>query len=139
MNVHFSQTSEDWATPQDVFDKLNEEFHFTLDAAASAENAKCDRFFDKNTDGLKQDWSGERVYVNPPYNRYTMGAWLAKMAECKADVCVALLPARTNTSWFHDFILGKAEIRFIRGKLKFNGYKWEAPFPNIIVVFRRQN
>jgi phage N-6-adenine-methyltransferase len=136
-NVHFSAKSDEWATPQALFDELNDEFKFTLDPAASIDNAKCAKFFTLEEDGLTRDWSGERVFCNPPYNRYVINKWLRKMASKEANIVVALLPARTNTSWFHDHVWGQAEIRFIRGKLQFNGYKWQAPFPSMIVIYRK--
>lgn len=136
MNVHFSEKSIEWATPQDLFDELDMEFRFTLDSCASKENAKCSRFYTKEEDGLTKDWTGERVFMNPPYARSSIAKWLKKASESNAELVVCLLPARTNTSWFHDYVWNKAEIRFIRGKLKFNGYKWQAPFPSMIVVFK---
>ena len=136
MKVHFSSNTDLWATPQDTFDKLNDEFKFTLDPAENAENAKCKKFFTIEDDGLAQDWSGERVFCNPPYGR-VIGAWVEKMARGGADITVGLLPARTDTRWFHDFILGKAEIRFIRGRLKFGGSKNSAPFPSMIVIWKK--
>lgn len=137
-NVHFSGLTDDWATPQDLFDNLNKEFKFTLDPCASHLNSKVrTHYYTKEQDGLSKDWSRERVFCNPPYNRYVIKDWLKKMAEGKADIVVGLLPARTNTSWFHDYVWNKAEIRFIRGKLTFGGYKWQAPFPSMIVIFNR--
>jgi len=115
---------------------LNREFNFTLDPCASKKNAKCKKFYTKKEDGLSKDWSNEVVFCNPPYNRYTMNDWLKKMSSSEAKICVGLLPARTNTKWFHEYVWGKSEIRFIRGKLKFNGYKWQAPFPSMIVIFK---
>ena len=134
MNVHFSSKTPEWATPQDVFDKLNIEFRFTLDPAATKKNAKCKRFYTTKENGLKQPWKDERVFVNPPYGR-VIGAWVEKMATGGASVCVGLLPARTDTRWFHDYILGKAEIRFLRGRLKFGESKSSAPFPSMICVW----
>lgn len=135
--VMFSSAKGDWETPQDFFDTLHHEFGFTLDAAASAQNAKCARYFDEGHDGLSREWEGV-VWCNPPYGR-DVGRWVRKGLESgkKADV-VMLLPARTDTKWFHDYILGKAEIRFIRGRLKFGGCKNSAPFPSMVVVFRRE-
>lgn len=132
MNVHFSSQSDDWATPQDLFDELNAEFHFTLDPCADKDNAKCPQFYTREDDGLKKDWSDEVVFMNPPYGR-EIGKWVAKVAEGGG---VALLPARTDTRWFHDYIYGKAKIRFIKGRLKFGGHKNSAPFPSMIVIFK---
>ena len=128
-----SKTVE-WGTPQKLFDELNAEFHFTLDACANEHNHKCSYYFNKEQDGLKQPWGGQVVYCNPPYGR-VIAEWVKKAAESKTLV-VMLLPARTDTKWFHEYIYGKAEIRFIRGRLHFNDDKPSAPFPSMIVVFR---
>ena len=136
--VLFSSKEEKWATPQDFFDKLNDEFHFTLDAAASPDNAKCANYFTEEQDGLVQSWEGHTVWCNPPYCRKT-GLWVKKAyEEHQRTGCtvVMLLPSRTDVRWFHDYILGKAEIRFIKGRLKFGGNKNSAPFPSIVVIYR---
>lgn len=133
----FSSESVEWSTPQDVFDKLNEEFHFTLDAAATPENAKCERYYTKAEDGLKMPWGG-CVWCNPPYGR-TIGLWVKKAYESATKagcVVVMLLPARTDTKWFHSYILHRSEIRFISGRLKFGSAKTSAPFPSMIAIFR---
>lgn len=136
MNVHFSSETDMWATPQDTFDKLNQEFDFNLDPCATPENAKCQEFFTKSQNGLEQDWSGKRVFMNPPYGR-VIGDWVKKAAGGGALV-VCLLPARTDTKWFHNYIYGKAEIRFLKGRLKFGGSKNSAPFPSMVVIFRNE-
>ena len=136
--VLYSSKEEKWATPQDFFDKLNDEFHFTLDAAASPDNAKCTNYFTEEQDGLVQSWGGHTVWCNPPYCRKT-GLWVKKAyEEHQRTGCtvVMLLPSRTDVRWFHDYILGKAEIRFIKGRLKFGGNKNSAPFPSIVVIYR---
>ena len=134
-------TSEhgDWETPQDFFDKLNEEFHFAVDVCATSENAKCQIYFTPETDGLAQEWIGEKSFwMNPPYGRQ-IGKWIRKAFESAVNgtVVVCLLPARTDTKWFHDYCM-KGEIRFIRGRLHFkrNGARSPAPFPSMFVVFR---
>lgn len=132
-NVMFSSKTGLWATPQRFFDKLNEEFHFDVDVCAIPENAKCERFYTPDDDGLKQAWEGT-VWCNPPYGR-EIGKWVKKAAESNATV-VMLLPARTDTSWFHEYIYGKAEIRFIKGRLKFGDGTNSAPFPSMVVVFK---
>lgn len=137
-DVLFSTGKTEWATPQDFFDKLNEEFHFDLDPCATDENHKCDTYFTQEQDGLKQDWDGYTVFCNPPYGRVDTGLWVKKCAKeashCKA--VVMLIPARTDTKWFHQYIYGKAkEIRFVKGRLKFGGSKDAAPFPSMVVVF----
>lgn len=126
-----------WATPQDLFDRLNEEFHFDLDVCALPENAKCKRYYTPEQDGLKQPWDGV-VWCNPPYSKGNIPKWLEKALKENATV-VMLLPVSTDTGWFHDYIQGKAEVRFIRGKVKFGGAKWTARFPSMIVIFRRKN
>jgi len=135
-NVHFSSKSDEWSTPWTLYRRLDEEFHFTLDVAATAQNAKCARYFTREDDGLSQSWKGERVFCNPPYGRMNV-RWWQKMDECDAELCVALLPARTDTRCFHEHVLGRAEIRFVRGRIHFNGSKTAAPFPSIISIWRR--
>lgn len=133
--VMFSSVTDMWETPLAFFRALDAEFHFTLDVCATKENTKCSEFFTKEQDGLKQDWNGI-CWCNPPYGR-EIGKWVRKAAESQATV-VMLLPARTDTAWFHDHIYGKAEIRFIRGRLKFGGSKNSAPFPSMVAIFDRQ-
>lgn len=132
--VHFSSATDLWATPQDFFDKLNEEFGFETDVCASADNAKCKRFFTKEEDGLTQFWSGV-CWMNPPYGR-KIGLWMRKAYEAAqiSATVVCLVPARTDTAWWHDYS-AKGEVRFIRGRLKFGGHKNAAPFPSAIVIF----
>lgn len=134
----FSSATDLWATPQDFFDKLNAEFHFTLDPCALPTNAKCCKYYTPDNDGLLQDWEGEVVFCNPPYGR-TISSWVQKCSEESKKpntTVVALIPARTDTSYFHDFIYKKVkEIRFVRGRLKFGGSKNSAPFPSMIVIF----
>lgn len=146
--VHFSTGKDDWETPQDFFNVLNREFNFTLDPCADEFNHKCDKYYTVQQDGLKQDWNGEAVFCNPPYSRKTktnLGqiAWVKKCYEesNKGGIVVMLIPARTDTIMFHDYILGKAEIRFIKGRIRFEvageKSKVPAPFPSMIVVYRR--
>ncbi len=136
-SVHFSSQSNEWSTPQDFFDKLNREFNFTLDPCATKENAKCERFFTVEDNGLSKQWGGS-VFCNPPYGR-ELKKWVKKSSEevsnCK--VIVMLIPARTDTSYFHDFIYKKpnVQIRFLRGRLKFGESKNSAPFPSMLVIF----
>ncbi|KMK75433.1 DNA N-6-adenine-methyltransferase [Alkalihalobacillus pseudalcaliphilus] len=134
----FSSATDKWATPPDFFAKLDAEFNFMLDAAADATNAKCARYFTAEDDGLTQDWAGETVWLNPPYGRGITGKWMRKAYEesRKGATVVCLVPARTDTRWFHDYVLGKSEIRFVKGRLKFGGSKSGAPFPSIVVIYR---
>ena len=134
----FSSKTDMWATPQEFYDKLNDEFNFTLDPCATEDNAKCDNFFTADDDGLKQDWSGNSVFCNPPYGR-AIKDWVKKSYEesLKTNTTVVMLiPSRTDTIYFHEFIYGKAEIRFIKGRLKFGDAKNSAPFPSIVVIYR---
>ena len=135
----FSSKTDLWATPQDFYDKLNSEFHFTLDPCATPHNAKCVKFYTKEQDGLRKDWGGNTVFCNPPYGR-DIYAWVRKCfmeAQKINTIVVMLIPARTDTRYFHEFIYHKArEIRFIKGRLKFGDQKNSAPFPSMVVVFQ---
>jgi len=134
--VWASSATDLWATPQDFFDKLHAEFAFEVDVCASPENAKCERYFTKEDDGLAQDWFGS-CWMNPPYGR-EIGKWMKKAKEAVewgATTVVCLVPARTDTAWWHDYAMA-GEIRFIRGRLKFGGHKNSAPFPCAVVIFR---
>jgi phage N-6-adenine-methyltransferase len=134
MSVHFSSATDMWATPQDLFDQLNAQYHFKTDVCAIPENAKCTRYFSPEQDGLKQLWDGV-CWMNPPYGR-GIGAWIKKAYESAqvGATVVCLIPARTDTSWWHDYVV-KGKITFIRGRLKFGGHKNSASFPSAIVVF----
>lgn len=136
----FTSNTPEWGTPQAFFDELNKEFHFDLDVAASDENHKCARYYTKEADGLANlsHWGGQ-VWCNPPYGR-EIGKWVKACAEYGGP-SVMLLPARTDTRWFHDYIYGnpRAEIRFIKGRLKFNDGDSPAPFPSMVVVFKEKD
>jgi len=133
----FTSNKDTWETPQEFFDKLNEEFNFELDVCADAENAKCKEFFSKEMDGLTQEWTGS-CWMNPPYGR-EIGKWIEKAYESSLNgaTVVCLLPSRTDTKWWHDYCM-KGEIRFVRGRLKFGGSKNSAPFPSAVVIFREK-
>ena len=121
----YSSKKHDWETPQDLFDELDEEFDFDLDPCTNGENQKCDKYFTKEQDGLKQDWQGHNIFVNPPYGRQ-IKHWVKKCYEegqKENTTVVMLIPARTDTRYFHDYIYHKAEIRFIKGRLKFSNSK----------------
>lgn len=129
-----------WETPQDFFEKLNERYNFDLDVCALPENAKVQNFYTPETDGLKQEWKGT-CWMNPPYGR-EINKWVQKAyeeANKNDSTIVALLPARTDTRWFHDWIymMYGVEVEFIKGRLKFGGSKNSAPFPSMIVVFQK--
>ena len=134
MNVHFSSATDLHATPLDFFQKQNAKHHFTLDVCALPENAKCETFFTPEMDGLKQEWKGN-CWMNPSYGR-TISQWMKKAYESslKGAKVVCLVPARTDTAWWHDYAM-KGEIEFIRGRLKFGDAKNSAPFPSAVVVF----
>nr|UWF92264.1 MAG: DNA N-6-adenine-methyltransferase [Bacteriophage sp.] len=133
--VFYSSKTDMWATPQDFFDALDAEFHFTLDACAVKENAKCAAYYTPEQNGLDQPWTGQ-VWCNPPYGR-NVGQWVKKAHDTASGggCVVMLLPARTDTRWFHDYIYGKTEVRFIKGRLKFGGCQNAAPFPSMVVIF----
>ena len=134
----FPSASNEWATPQEFFNQLNSEFHFTLDPCCTHDNAKCENHYTIAEDGLSQNWEG-RVFCNPPYGR-ELPKWVKKCYEesLKGSLVVMLIPSRTDTRWFHDWIYGKAGIRFIKGRLKFGGAKQSAPFPSMVVIFKPQ-
>ena len=135
-DILFSSDSMEWETPQWLFDELNEEFHFDLDPCSTHENAKCRDHYTKEEDGLIQDWTGRRVFCNPPYG-HEIGKWVKKAYESKC-LTVMLIPARTDTRWFHQYIYIYAEIRFIKGRLRFSNAKYNAPFPSMVVIFRNE-
>ena len=139
--VLFSSKRMDWETPQKFFDQLNAKYHFVLDAAAEDHNAKCRRYFTPEQNGLSQSWDvGGAVWCNPPYGRST-GKWVKKAWQeaQKGVTIVMLIPARPDVSYFHDWIWGKAEVIFLRGRLKFelNGIpaKNAAAFPSMLVIY----
>lgn len=140
-NALLSSKNMCWCTPQDFFDALNEEFSFVLDPAATDKTAKCELYYTPETDGLSQSWDrGGAVFCNPPYGR-EIGKWVKKaFEEARGGYPVVLLiPARTDTTYFHDYIYGKAEIRFIRGRLRFTDEEGNAadpaPFPSMLVIY----
>lgn len=132
----FSSSTDKWSTPQDFYDKLNAEFNFTCDVCATPDNAKHINYFTPELDGLSQDWSGI-CFMNPPYGR-NIKDWVKKAYESAlaGATVVCLLPARTDTSWWHDYCMKAEERRFIRGRLKFGDSKNSAPFPSAVVIFR---
>lgn len=139
-NVHFKSSEVEWETPESVFKPLQKEFNITLDTCASSKNAKCKRYIDKNTNSLSTMWlvkEGETCWMNPPYGR-GIDKWIKKAHNetMNGTTTVALVPARTDTSWFHNYIHDKQEVRFIRGRIKFVDAKSSAPFPSMVVIFR---
>lgn len=141
MNIQplFTSKNDNWETPPEIFSQLDAEFAFTLDPCCQTETAKCKTYFTPKEDGLIQDWKGHRVFVNPPYGRQ-IGKWIRKAYEesLKGTFVVCLIPARTDTAYWHDYCMKAREIRYIRGRLKFllDGKKINsATFPSAIVIF----
>ena len=136
MSVHFSSATDNWSTPQEIFDGLNLEFGFNLDPCSTLENAKCKNYFTIKENGLEQDWDKFIVFMNPPYGR-AIKNWMKKAYESSLNgaIVVCLVPSRTDTNWWHNYAM-KGEIRFIKGRLKFGDSKNNAPFPSAIVIFK---
>lgn len=134
-SVHFSSKSDMWETPQDFFDKLNKEFSFEIDVCALPGNAKCEKYYTPEQNGLTQKWQGV-CWMNPPYGR-EIGKWIKKAWESaqQGAIVVCLVPARTDTAWWHNYCM-KGEIRFLRGRLKFGGCQNSAPFPSAVIIFK---
>ena len=133
----FSSATGEWETPQDLFDRLDALYHFNLDVCATPENAKCERYFTKEQDGLSKNWGGYCAWCNPPYGR-EIGAWVRKGYESAKEpgtTVVMLLPARTDTRWFHEYCRF-GDVIFLKGRLKFGGNANPAPFPSMIVKFQ---
>lgn len=138
----FSSASENWGTPQDLFDSLDYVFNFTLDPCSGPTNYKVDKHYTKEDDGLSKDWGGNKVFCNPPYGRQTTGLWIKKCfdeSQKPGTIVVVLVPARTDTKWFHEYVYkSNAELFFIKGRLKFGDSKDAAPFPSMLIIFGLQ-
>lgn len=136
----FSSATDLWATPQDFYDRLHAEFDFELDPCCNEDNHKCWKYFTEEVDGLSQDWAPYTTFMNPPYGK-VIGDWIRKAYEesCKGATVVILIPARTDTRYWHDYVMKAAEIRFVKGRLKFGEGKNSAPFPSAVVVFREHD
>lgn len=137
-NVHFMSARDDHETPDELFHKLHKEFGFQLDVCATPQNAKLPAYLHPGMDALSLDWYGphrQRLWMNPPYGRQ-VGKWIAKAWEesRKGATVVCLLPARTDTAWFHDYCI-RGEVRLLRGRLRFKGNDASAPFPSMVVIF----
>ena len=128
---------KDWETPPHLFAGWDAEFGFTLDVCATAENAKCANYFTPETNGLERDWRGYTCWMNPPYGR-EIAAWMQKAWESSqaGAAVVCLVPARTDSRWWHEYAEKATERRFLRGRIKFVGAEHNAPFPCALVVFR---
>lgn len=139
----FTSNKEDWETPQDFYDRLNAKYHFEWDLAASDDNAKCSCYFTRDDNSLEQDWEGlsGNLFLNPPYGR-ELKLWVKKAATTglkDKQNLVMLIPSRTDTSYWHDYIFNHAEIKFLRGRLKFevDGVSGDsAPFPSALVIYK---
>ena len=136
--VMFSSSRHDWETPRALFDSLHEEFNFTVDAAANEGNALLPRFWSTSDLPIMYDWTGERVWCNPPYGKWQI-PFIRKAATRQADVSVLLIPARTDTAVWHDHIFPCAEVRFIRGRLRFGNASNSAPFPSALIIYRKES
>ena len=135
-SVLFRSKTDEWESPDNIFSLMHLEFAFDLDVCASHENAKCSRYFVRADDGLQQAWSGA-CWMNPPYGK-TISSWVRKAYESSlaGATVVCLLPARTDTVWWHQFVQPYAEVRFLKGRLKFGGLENSAPFASVIAIFR---
>ena len=135
-DTRFQSKTVEWPTPSEVFDPLHREFGFTLDVAATHDNAKCDQYFTKEIDGLRQEWSGV-VWMNPPYGK-DVPKWLQKAIDAsrRGVTSVCLIPARTNTVWFHELCLRQGEVRFVKGRPKFGDANHGLPLPLAVVIYR---
>lgn len=141
MSVHFSSANKCWETPSEVFEPLNKEFGFTLDPCATFETKKCHKWYGPDEDGLALSWGGFTAFVNPPYGR-EIGDWVKKAyneTRYRYTMAVMLLPARTDTKWFHQYVMKASEVRFIKGRLRFVGAKGTAPFPSMVVIFSSES
>lgn len=139
-NGLFTSNNQEWETPQKLFEELNKEFNFTLDACASKSNHKLERYYTEKDSALNHSWKDERVFINPPYNRNKEFIKKCFDERESARVIVLLIPARTDTKYFHEYIYHHAEIRFIKGRLKYelNGKSLNSsPFPSMLVIWRR--
>lgn len=140
--VLFSRKSDEWATPQHIYNKLNYQYNFTLDPASDGINAKCNKFYTAQQDGLVQSWNGETVFVNPPYSKTYDWVRKAYHEAFSGTTSVLLVPARMDSKWVHEFCLDPfvcKSLTFIRGRLKFGNSKNSAPFPSMIIEFGNPN
>ena len=132
----FTSNSDEWRTPVKLFQELDQEYNFTLDPCSTKENHLCKKYFTRETDGLLQSWENQIVFCNPPYS--AISKWVEKCYNefIKNNITIVLLiPARTDTKYFHNYIYGIAELRFLKGRLKFNDGKGSVPFPSMICIY----
>ena len=136
--VMFSSKSDEWGTPTDFFNKLDVVYNFTLDPCATAENAKCKKFYTIEENVLEKDWEGETVFVNPPYSK--IKDWVIKAhteGQKLNTTVVMLIPSRTDTRWWHQYCMNADKILFVKGRLKFEGGEHSAPFPSAVIIFKK--
>jgi phage N-6-adenine-methyltransferase len=133
--AYHKSRSANWETPKALFATLDREFHFTLDVCAVADNTKCERYFSPEVNGLTQEWRGI-CWLNPPYGT-TIGDWIRKAYDSalRGATVVCLVPSRTDTRWFHKYVVKSAEIRFLQGRLRFGNASNSAPFPSMLAIF----
>jgi site-specific DNA-methyltransferase (adenine-specific) len=132
----FTSRTEEWETPYHVFSAINAEYQFQVDVCATSENTKCKVYFDKTDDGLQKEWSPYRCWMNPPYGK-NISKWMKKAFEesQRGSLVVCLVPSRTDTKWWHDWVMRASEIRFISGRISFGNQKQSAPFPSCIIIY----
>ena len=133
----FRSDKDDWETPLPFFKMLNDFYKFTLDACATSHTAKCKKFFTKEDDALSKDWKGHSVFMNPPYGS-GIGKWVEKAyleSKKPSTLVVCLLPARTDTRWWHDWCTKASVVLIVKGRLRFSNAKASCPFPSAVVVF----
>jgi len=138
-NGRYNGNGREWETPPEIFGPLHAEFEFTLDPCATPQNAKCGRFFTEADDGLSKDWFGERVFMNPPYGK-EIYSWTrkARTESARGVLVVGLLPASTDLKWWHEDVIGHAEVRYIRGRVRFitdGPYRASGFFPSVVVIW----
>lgn len=126
-----------WETPCELFQKFNEQYQFTLDPCCEKKTAKCEKYFTPSENGLIHSWHGERVFVNPPYSRGNIDEWMKKCVEeyKKGVFIVALLPVSTSSTWFHEYVLPYADLEFLRGRVRFVGAPYTAPFSSMLAIY----
>lgn len=135
-DLFFSSKSDEYATPEDLYNKLNMKYKFTLDPCSTDDNHKCKKYYTIKEDGLSQSWKNEIVFCNPPYSKIKL--WVKKCFEEATQnktTIVLLIPVRTDTQYFHNYIYNKCEIIFIKGRLKFGNCKNAAPFPSMLCIY----
>jgi phage N-6-adenine-methyltransferase len=138
----FSSKTGEWSTPQEFFDKLNWRFGpFDLDPCAAIHNTKCANFYTEAEDGLSKDWTGHTVFINPPYGK-GIDKWIKKGYDASRDGetrVVMLIPSRTDTKYWHNYVMKASEVYFLKGRLKFGDSVNSAPFPSAVIVFDGAN